>query len=740
MARLFAFPSFCISSALCAAGALLFLVFAAPVHAQTVHVSGRVVSEAGRPVPFANVQLAGTTSGAATDTNGRFLFATRATGTQTLRASAIGRAPAERQVLLRAGDTLAVRLVLRAETKALPEAVVEGQADRAGLAEASTLRPLEAVTTAGASGDLFRAVQMLPGVQAAHDGAGLFVRGGEKDEVAVFLDGARVTHPYKYESPSGGAFGTIPPFLVEGTHFSAGGFSARYGDALSGVLAMESAGHPGAAGGTAGLGLAAASLSAAVPVTKRLGVRASANRSFTELLFRANGQAGDFYVAPRSLDATLGLTYRYADAGRLKALAFVEKNRFGAHETADGYEGRFDGETANALYNLHARHAAGAWHLEGSFSLSQHAERQQFGALDLRTGDDAVRLRLDAGRALSERVRLTVGALAARRRATFRGTVPAEEKTFSLREKAAAGRAGAYAEAAARLTSRLGLRAGFRADHHTRTRQTTAAPRLQLRYRLSERTSARLVWGFYHQFPEPYQLNAESGNTSLRAARAQHFIAGLRHGRGAWLARLEAYYKPYARLVVEDPVRGFSNAGGGESYGLDAFVRYGAFLQTRASGWAAYSFLRARRLQPRWLERERVLENGPAPQSLTHSLTLVGKVRLVGMLFGGGTARVATGKSVTPVLGAVLDEAGGYRPVEGPVGSERLPPFARLDLQLSYYWPFGSGRAATFYTSLANATDRANVVGYDYAADFSERSAVLTNYRRLFYAGVTVDF
>ncbi len=723
------------------------LLLAAPAQAQSARVIGTVADGDGRPVPYASVQIAGTTSGAATDADGRFAFSTAATGAQTLRATSVGYAPAEQSVQLAEGDTLTVRLVLRASTTAMPEAVVRGRADRSGLEDATPMGPLEAVTTPGTSGDLFRAVQMLPGAQAAQDGAGLFVRGGEKGEVAVLLDGAAVTHPYKYESPSGGAFGTLPPFLVQGTHFSAGGFSARYGDALSGVLAMTSAERPDETGGTAGLGLAAASVSAAVPVTERLGARASANRSFTGALFRVNGQAGDFHLTPRSLDATLGLTYRYADAGRLKFLGFVERSRFGARETTPGFDGRFDGETTNQLYNLHARHTAGAWHLESSLSASRHTQANEFGALDLRTTDDAARLRLDAERALTERVRLAVGGLAARRRSTFQGTVPAEgdagpasAEALSLHEAIAAWRTGAYAEATASLTDRLALRAGLRADHHTLAGQTAVDPRFQLRYQLSPRTSARLAWGRYHQFPEPYQFNAESGNPDLRAQGAQHFIAGLRHERGSWLARLEAYYKPYDGLVVEDPAQGVSNAGGGESYGLDAFVRYGAFLETRASGWATYSFLRARRVQPRRLEAAPILEKGPAPQDVTHSLTLVGKVRLVGMLFGGGTVRVATGRPVTPVTGAVPAEGGGYRPIEGRVGSERLPAFGRLDVQLSYYWPFGDGRAATVYASLANATNHANVTGYDYAADFSERTPLVTSYRRLFYAGVTVDF
>jgi hypothetical protein len=193
-------------------------------------VQGRITDAAGAGVPYASVHLAGTTAGASADTSGRFHFSTGATGSRELRARAIGYAPAVRRVELAPGDTLAVRLVLEEAVSELEEVVVAAEAGGPpALDDAPAIDALEAVTTPGTSGDPLRAVKLLPGALAGTAGSGLFVRGGEKGETRLLLDGAPVAHPYRQETPTGGAFGTLPPFLVEGLHFSTGGFSARYG-------------------------------------------------------------------------------------------------------------------------------------------------------------------------------------------------------------------------------------------------------------------------------------------------------------------------------------------------------------------------------------------------------------------------------------------------------------------------------------------------------------------------------
>src|SRR6185436_10963978 len=91
------------------------------------------------------------------------------------------------------------------------------------------LRPLDIVTTAGAGGDTYGALQTLPGTQHVGNETGLFVRGGDASETRTFIDGIAVADPFFTEVPDIPQRGRFSPFLFKGTIFSTGGYSAEYG-------------------------------------------------------------------------------------------------------------------------------------------------------------------------------------------------------------------------------------------------------------------------------------------------------------------------------------------------------------------------------------------------------------------------------------------------------------------------------------------------------------------------------
>jgi hypothetical protein len=136
-----------------------------------------------------------------------------------------------------------------------------------------------------------------------------------------------------------------------------------------------------------------------------------------------------------------------------------------------------------------------------------------------------------------------------------------------------------------------------------------------------------------------------------------------------------------------------------------------------------------------------VYEEAPSPFDITHNLTVVGKIQLIQFLSLGLTFRCATGKPVTPIAGAV-QEAGGayYEPIEGPVNSERLPGFVRLDASVGYFLPFGGSNSATMYVAVSNILNQSNPVRYEYSADYSQRSLKASDYRRSVYFGTMISF
>jgi hypothetical protein len=103
----------------------------------------------------------------------------------------------------------------------------------------------------------------------------------------------------------------------------------------------------------------------------------------------------------------------------------------------------------------------------------------------------------------------------------------------------------------------------------------------------------------------------------------------------------------------------------------------------------------------------------------THILTLVGIYQLPRNWSIGSRFRLVSGNPTTPVTGAVFDASSGrYSPVFGAKYSDRLPPFAQLDLRVDKLWIFNRW-TLNAYLDLQNVFNRANPEAMQYRAFLS---------------------
>ncbi|MFK7772947.1 MAG: carboxypeptidase-like regulatory domain-containing protein [Saprospiraceae bacterium] len=87
--------------------------------------------------------------------------------------------------------------------------------------------------TLGGEVELFRLVELMPGVQSGSDGiGGLHVRGGGADQNLILMDGVPIYNP----SHSLGIFSVFNSEAIQSVTFSKGAFPARYGGRLSSVM------------------------------------------------------------------------------------------------------------------------------------------------------------------------------------------------------------------------------------------------------------------------------------------------------------------------------------------------------------------------------------------------------------------------------------------------------------------------------------------------------------------------
>ena len=217
--------------------------------------------------------------------------------------------------------------------------------------------------------------------------------------------------------------------------------------------------------------------------------------------------------------------------------------------------------------------------------------------------------------------------------------------------------------------------------------------------------------------------------------RALHYVAGYETGReteGIYV-RAEGFVKTYTRLPLEDDVRGYTGDGYGSARGIDLFVQW---LSSRLELRGTASFLRARR---RWTpvdQRERYdLPDGTwRPDfEIPWWVQVITSVPLSNSMSVSASWRSAAGRPHTPIVdGRAIND--GFLPVFGPVNSERLPRYERLDLSASWLVPAGDG-VVILFASVDNVLGRANFFDYVYAPDYTSRQPVVNAAPRGVYVG-----
>ena len=358
---------------------------------------------------------------AVSDDEGKFQIVTPAGARVTVRVSLPGFRAFESTTDTRPGPTLDIVLQIAGVDERV---VVTAPPPEQNVTRWFELEPVQIYRTAGAQADLFRAIQTLPGVSTADEGAGLFVRGGDVSEVLVSLDDAVMAHPYRHETPTGGFRGAVDPFQLAGLAFSTGGFPARHGNVLSGILDLRGLERPQITETTATVGLAGASASLAAPFGARGGIRGALNRTFTSVLFAVNGSPRRFDPLPGGWDGSAGIAWNLGRAGRLKAFALVQRGEVGVEIEQDAFVGLLASSSRHRFVSARWDGMRQRWTTSLSIGDDTYERGTAAGILDLRTDDRVRSWRVDAARSGPWRSGWRVGANGSTTDTVVRGVAP----------------------------------------------------------------------------------------------------------------------------------------------------------------------------------------------------------------------------------------------------------------------------------------------------------------------------
>ena len=725
---------------------VLFLLAAITISAQTrVKIKGKITDGAD-PISYASVFIQNSTEGTMTDERGEYAFFTKKKGNLVLAASMVGYEKYSAQITIDKEKEIEHNIVLNESAVKLQGVVVTASAYGTAKEKGVVLDSRDVYTTPGGAADLFQSLKTLPGVTPVSESAQLYVRGGDPIETITMIDQATIYHPYTFESAYGGLFSSLNTATIKGIYFSSGGFSAKYGNALSGVLDVETLDNPDNTNFQAGNSMANVQLDGNIALGDRTGLRVSARQTFTKPIFWLNGGADRLTVTPTSSDITAMFAYKYSNTGKIKVSAFINSDKQGVDVDMPGYTGEFNGKSQNkfiALQNVDV--LASNIVIKTSLSFNEYDNNWKIGILDLEQRDYNYKIRTDVEFTLSKTMKINTGGEWEKRESRFIGTIPKEDWDMRpegrgdvINSGLEGNRVGGYAEL--EILSPLGFdkitaSLGLRTDYIPELKLNWTDPRLSIGYKFDDFTTLALGMGIFGQLPNPRLFAEPDGNPNLKPMKAEHIILSFTRKFGnAEELRLETYYKNYKDLPLENSVINYDNTGYGYSKGIDFIFKTNNFYGLE--GWFSYGIMESKR---KWMDYE---EFTNSDYNITHNLTIVAKYMLSDSWQVGINAKFATGRPFTPVTGATYhSDLNVFEPIYGSKNSENYQPYKRVDLRLLYISQIFEKYTAVFYIEGLNILNFRNLFGFTYSKDYKEKQEVESYFgRRMLVIGMSITF
>lgn len=314
---------------------LLTNAFVLSISAQnkTATLSGSVKDASSREALIGvSIYVEETKGGCTTDANGKYTLKLPV-GSYHLAISYIGYKSIKKEVSLSGEKSQTLNLVLESDDTEMEEVVVTGRKKDANISEAlMSSQKMQMVTIKKIPAlmgevDVVKAIQLLPGVQAASEGSSNFsVRGGSTDHNLILLDNATVYNA----SHMMGFFSVFNNDAVSEATLMKGDIPAIYGGRLSSVLDVQTLDEmPTRFSGTGGIGLISSRLMLEAPLfDNRTSVMVAGRRTYADLFLPLAGdEYKDTYLYFYDLNAKI--THKFNDKNRIFLSGYMGRDKFG---------------------------------------------------------------------------------------------------------------------------------------------------------------------------------------------------------------------------------------------------------------------------------------------------------------------------------------------------------------------------------------------------------------------------
>jgi hypothetical protein len=451
--------------------------------------------------------------------------------------------------------------------------------------------------------DVMRAGHVFPGVVSSDYSARFSVRGGEKGDISVRLDGMELYNPYHLQD-FGGAVSLIGLELVQNTQLLIGGFPAEYGEKMSGVFDLKTR-TPNTEEFSANFGVDLINATATLegPLSEKGSWLLSARRGYIDLILALMDVDEDY--KPQYADVYGKFTYQMtqADTLTLNGLYGWDKNRIRLDDIDNNLDSQYDNATTWAKW----RHTFDDSHWTDFFVFAGISNQNRMtGKADVDNRDF---------RFFGTKAELTANLFD---KHAFRTGVKWQwltaEYQYDVQERQAGvniykpilvdiddngGEFSAFLQDEWQLHSKLALNIGghffYQQYRKEGIQRYEIGPRVALAVKPINNLLLRGAWGIYHQPISLMGVPVEDGiETVGRAEQAVHYVIGAEYTpTHNFLVRVEGYYNTFDNLVGRLREFGRQNQifvppESGEAKGLDVFMTHA--VSNRLSWTLGYAY------------------------------------------------------------------------------------------------------------------------------------------------------
>ncbi len=572
---------------------ILFGLLSLQVFSQSI-ISGTVTSKDGS-IPGASVYLEGTYDGASTNDKGEFSFKTAKTGKVVLKVTSMGFDPFTKEVEI---AKLPVKLEIQlkeAFTQLNAVTITAGTFEASDKKRANILTPLDMITTAGAVGDVYGALQSLPGTTTNGESGKLFVKGGDSEESQTFIDGSLVYAPYTSAAPNMSVRGRFNPFMFQGTIFSTGGYSAEYGQALSSVLLLNTNDMPtedqlDLSIMSVGLGVAGTKLWKTGAVTATL--------SYNNLspYMWVVPQNYNWVKYPSNTEGAFSLRQKTGKTGMLKLYGSYTNSRYIINQEDLNQAGKFyDYALGNDNYFMNASWKSSLgqkWNTATAASFTNNADDVGYDTISFNKLLRGAHVKNVFSNFYNDKITFRFGAEFFSKTYSQKYTTSAN----SIENKFTNHTTSAFAEAEIYLSSKFVTSLGTRFEYSDYLHKANLVPRISAAYKVSKSGQFSVAYGWFYQDPTDDYLLYSS---QMGYERADHYTLSYQTSQNGRTFRAEIYYKDYKDLAKLNSdsfylPESYSNTGKGYAKGIDIFWRDKKTIKN-GDYWISYSYLDTKR-------------------------------------------------------------------------------------------------------------------------------------------------